>query len=159
MKPARLTVLAAGLLLTSALPTFGQEARATLEACLAQRIDNEAQMLNCVTEALSPCLAEPDDMNSVAALCFRDSRRQFDQGLSARMVDLRGQADDTLVTLVSIELKYDIFSGLLQCDRLEELARALSEISQEAVQRQKAQCQATTSGLALARLQLRSIQK
>jgi len=72
------------------------------------------------------------------------------------MSDIRGRVDEQLIALMTIGLKYDMLSGLLQCDRLEELALALSELSGEIIQRQKAQCLATTSGLALARVTSRA---
>jgi hypothetical protein len=155
MKPIAVSAIAVGIWLISPVPVAAQDARETLNACLSERIETEAQLLDCVSAAIEPCLSEPDDMNAVAALCFREARGQLDAGISAGMSDLRASASDEISTLVSIELKYDILSGLLQCDRMEELAVALSEYDAEAIQRQKAQCQATTSGLAYARLTLR----
>ncbi len=112
-------------------------------------------MLDCVAEALAPCQAEPDDMHAVATLCFRNSRSAFDAGINEAMTRLRADGEEALVTLLSIESKYDMLGGLLQCDRMEELALALSNIPPDAIARQKAQCQATTSALVLARLTLR----
>ena len=63
---------------------------------------------------------------------------------------------EDLAVVAGIETKYDILSGLMQCDRMKELAQAMSEDTPEAVQRQYAQCSATAAGLAYARLHWRT---
>ncbi|MCV2875023.1 hypothetical protein OE810_02010 [Rhodobacteraceae bacterium XHP0102] len=160
MKHMGFGAVAFGIWLITTAPVAAQDAKLTLDMCLSDRIsgriETEAQLLDCVAEALAPCQAEPDDMHAVATLCFRNSRSAFDAGISAAMTRLRAGQDNALITLLSIETKYDMLSGLLQCDRMEELALALSNIGPDAIARQKAQCQATTSALVLARLTLRS---
>ncbi|MBF9040130.1 hypothetical protein LSUCC0387_04400 [Rhodobacterales bacterium LSUCC0387] len=137
-------------------PASAQDARLILNTCLSEGTQDEEGVLSCIDEALNPCLTQSEDMSSVATLCFIEARGQFDEGISSAMGDIRGRVDEQLVVLMTIGLKYDMLSSLLQCDRLEELAIALSELSGEIIQRQKAQCLATTSGLALARVTSRA---
>lgn len=142
--------------LMTALPTAAQDVREATDACLSEKIETEAQLLGCVTKALAPCMLEPSDMNSSATLCFRGKIEAFEAGIKLGVSQLSDRATNEAFKLINIELKYDMLSGLLQCDRMEELAAAFSKYGAEAIQRQKAQCRATTLGLSYARLTLRA---
>lgn len=109
----------------------------------------------CIDTAQADCLSLPAETPAVAILCYARARESWDSGITQRMAEIRATAPEQIAAIAGIEVKYDLLASLVQCDRLEELAR-LSSQTAETVQRQKARCTATASGLAYMRLLWRS---
>jgi hypothetical protein len=116
-----------------------------IAACLARH--GAADPGQCVTEAHGPCLAFPAEAPSAAASCFLQAKAEWGALIADRMARL----GEDVAEVARIEVTYDLLANLLQCDRLEELAR-LSAPDTELLRRQRAQCEATASGLTYLRL-------
>lgn len=128
----------------------------TIDACLSERISQKANPASCVDQAHQRCLTTPEDMTASAVLCFGQAREAWNIGIAANMEQIRETAEDRIATLAAIELKYDLLANLMQCDRMEELAKAGSEATGDQIVRQRAQCEASAAGLVYLRVKLRS---
>ncbi|WP_323771292.1 hypothetical protein [Antarctobacter sp.] len=122
-----------------------------VRACVSTAIDLGNKPTGCVDSAHSACLRVSSETPAVAALCFEEARAQWSDAIGTRMEHLRDAAPERIAALAGIELKYDLLSSLVQCDRMEELA-LLREIPAEEIRTQKSRCTATASGLAYIRL-------
>ncbi|KUF12109.1 hypothetical protein AVJ23_05940 [Pseudoponticoccus marisrubri] len=146
---------AALLALALAGPAAAQEPEridpAATRACVEEALARGAAPTGCVEAAHAPCLAVPAETKMVASLCFETARQDWSGAIAARMATLRETAPEQIAALAGIEVKYDLLASLLQCDRLEELAR-LRETPAEDVLLQEARCAATAAGLAYIRL-------
>ena len=152
----RLPALIALLAFTGAAPpALAEVALDKVQACLDTARGTGDAPASCIDQALSPCIDEPDDLNSVAILCFEEARKTFGDGIRARMAQIRDTARENIAAIAGIEVKYDLIASLTQCDRMEELAR-LGDSTAEKIQRRKSQCAAAASGLTWLRLVLRS---
>lgn len=123
----------------------------TINACVATAADLGKSPNGCVDTAQVPCLRVNTDTPAVAALCFEESRAEWAAAISARMTEISDRAPERISALAGIEVKYDLLSALVQCDRMEELA-LLREITPQEIQLQKTHCTAYASGLAYIRL-------
>lgn len=128
----------------------------TADACILERFEAGTPVTACIDAAHATCLAEPEDTAAVASVCFRTAQEGWNAGIKALMDQIRGGASDDIATVAAIEVKYDVLAALMQCDRMQELALAVSDLSQQAILRRKSQCDATGLGLAYARLKLRA---
>lgn len=126
------------------------------DACLAAAFDAGGQGGDCVEIAHAECTALPEEAPAVAVLCFTDGQRVWDTATAATMKSLATRLPEDVAAITGIEVKYDILSGLLQCDRLEELAIAVSDLPSGTIAREKARCAATVAGLAYTRLRWRA---
>jgi len=127
-----------------------------LRACVIERGEAAASPAPCIETALAPCRRETRETHAVAILCYRETQAAFDLRTAAIVREIRETASEEAATLIAIETKYEILAGLLQCDRIEELAQALSDETAEAVARRKADCTAATSAAAFAALLIRA---
>lgn len=144
----------------SALALFAAPARADLDlapvdACIVAALAAGQAPSACVDAAHAPCMAEPEDAPAVASLCFVGARDDWSAGIAGLMQTVKAGAPDELAAVIGIEVKYDLLGGLLQCDRLEELALAVGALDAERIALQKTRCAAVASGLAYVRLKAR----
>ncbi|WP_218588655.1 hypothetical protein [Marivita hallyeonensis] len=126
------------------------------DACLAARLVQQQNPASCVDEAHQRCLTTPDDMTASAVLCYNQAREAWRIGISAEMERIAETADDRIAAIAGVELKYDLLANLMQCDRMEELAKVGSEATGNQIARQRAQCEASASGLAYLRVKMRA---
>ncbi|WGW05708.1 hypothetical protein [Tropicibacter oceani] len=154
MKP---TAIAGVLLLLSTLasPASAEVDLTSVDACIAQARSDGQPPTACIDAAHAACQAEPGDSHMVAALCYAQAREIWGNGIRDRMSAITATAPEKLAAIAGIEVKYDLIANLTQCDRIEELSR-LGDATGEEIQRQKARCEATASGLAYLRLVWRS---
>ncbi|MDQ2088891.1 hypothetical protein [Marimonas arenosa] len=125
------------------------------ETCMAQQIASGQNPALCLDTAHADCLLSPADAPAVATLCFTEARKAWDAGIAAEMARIRDNAPEKIAAIAAIEVKYDLLTGLTQCDRMEELAKVASEEPADSIQRQKARCTASSAGLAYLRLRYR----
>ena len=135
-------------------PPAQAEPRLDLDAvrsCVETAAELGRKPTTCVDDAHAPCLQVSTETPAVAGLCFAETRQEWTDAIAARMADLGEKAPERIAALAGIEVKYDLLSALVQCDRMEELA-LLRELPAEEIQLQKSRCTATASGLAYIRL-------
>ncbi|MFW2542220.1 hypothetical protein ACN2XU_06235 [Primorskyibacter sp. 2E107] len=147
----RTAILAFVLMGASALPALADFDLDKTKTCLLEAQSKKGNPAICIEEAHAPCLAEPADSPSLAALCFTKARETWSTGITAEMDAIKAGAPEQIAAIAGIELKYDLIASLTQCDRMEELA-LLGDMPAERLQRDMARCQASSSGLAYARL-------
>ncbi len=150
-----LTTLLAGALSLLAGTASADVDNLTLVACVQQHAAKETNPAVCVNEALQDCLSVPADSPSVASVCFRDANQAFADGIAQRMAQLQAAAPENIAAIAGIEVKYDLLSGMTQCDRLAELALIGNGAMQD-IQRSKDQCATIATGMAHVRLLWRS---
>jgi len=150
MKPARLS-LVASLLAGLAGTAQGQEPE-PVDACILGAFAAQANPAACLVEVHAECMSTPAETPAVATLCFRRAREDWDGRITGIMRKIGTEREGPIAAIAGIEVKYDLLSGLLQCDRVEELALAISDLGTEEIAREKARCAATAAGLAYARL-------
>lgn len=121
-------------------------------SCIQEEIGAGQQPTACVDEAHVECISVPEGTPAIASLCFREAQDVWSAGIKGLMEQIRAGAAEDLAVIAGIEVKYDLLAGLLQCDRMEELALAVSNLTEDAILRQKSHCEATASGLVYARL-------
>lgn len=147
-----IAVLATGF---GAAPAFAGVDIPTADACIATSFETGQSPAECIDAAQVECLAGAEETPAVATLCFVEARKIWTEALGAAIEQARDTLPADLAAISGIELKYDILGGLMQCDRMEELSLAVSDEKSELIGVQKSRCQATTSGLAYARLKWR----
>lgn len=141
---------------STALPAAADERLVETNACLNARLAENQTPAPCVDQAHQRCLTTPEDMTASAVLCFRQARETWNIGIATEMEHIRKAASDRIASIAAIELKYDLLANLMQCDRMEELAKVGSDASGDQISRQRAQCDASASGLAYLRVKIRS---
>lgn len=140
-----------------ALPAWAKEPltppidTAAVAGCVAEAQARKAAPDICIGPTLAGCGSLPADAPALATLCYDEARRQLAEATAARLTLLDDTAPEPLALRARVEAKYDLLSGLLQCDRLEELGR-LDDTPAETLALQKTRCEATASGLAYIRL-------
>lgn len=140
----------------AATPALADVDFVAADACIQGRIEAGQPVLECIEAASADCAANGSDASSTAALCFREVKDGWSAGIKTLLDKVNAAASEDIATIAAIEVKYDILTGLLQCDRMEELALAVSDQPAEEILRQKSQCEAMVSGNAYARLFWRS---
>jgi len=138
------------------LPASADVDLITTDACLSERLAQSENPTVCVDQAHQRCLTMPTDMTASAVLCFSQAREAWNIGIAANMEQIKETADERIATIAAVELKYDLLANLMQCDRMEELAKAASEATGDQIARQRAQCEASAAGLVYLRVKLRS---
>lgn len=126
------------------------------DACLNDRLSQNQNPASCIDQAHQRCLTTPDDLTASAVLCFGQAREAWNNGIAANMKTIDDMADDRIAAIAAIELKYDLLANLMQCDRMEELAKAGSEATGDQISRQRAQCEASAAGLVYLRVKMRA---
>ncbi len=124
---------------------------AGVQRCVAAAMAQDRRPQGCVDAAHAPCLRVPAETPAVASLCFARARDDWSAAIAARMQALRAEAPEDMAARAGIEVKYDLLAALVQCDRMEAIAR-LRAAPAERVQLHKTRCTATASGLACIRL-------
>ncbi|PWL34134.1 MAG: hypothetical protein DCO97_15980 [Marivita sp. XM-24bin2] len=150
-----------GLMLLAMAGLFASPVAAEVDliatnTCLADRLAEGQNPSSCVDQAHQRCLTTPDDMTAAAVLCFSQARETWRIGITAEMERITETADDRIAAIAGVELKYDLLANLMQCDRMEELAKVGSDATGDQISRQRAQCDASASGLAYLRVRLRA---
>ena len=120
--------------------------------CISDAMGSGTSPVSCIETAQIDCSTIPEDTPAVAQLCYSEAKDAWSEGIAASMQALKDSAPADALSISQIEAKYDILAGFLQCDRMEELSLAVSDISSDKIATQKAHCAATASGLAYARL-------
>lgn len=150
-------LLAAVFVALAPAPIGAEETGAAQAAtCIAERIAQGRAPNDCVDARHAICTGLSQQTPAVAVVCFRTAEQEWSQASRAILDRLQAEAPEEITAIAGIELKYDLLSGRLQCDRIEELAIAVSDHGSEAIARQKARCQATAAGLAHVRLAWRA---
>jgi hypothetical protein len=126
------------------------------DACLTDRLSQNQSPASCVDQAHQRCLTTPEDLTASAVLCFGQARKAWSIGIAANMEQINETADDRIAAIAAVELKYDMLANLMQCDRMEELAKAGSDATGDQISRQRAQCEASAAGLVYLRVKMRS---
>ncbi|ARE42073.1 hypothetical protein RGUI_3932 [Rhodovulum sp. P5] len=146
-----MTMRLAAVLLCLAAPAHAEVNISRVDACVAQSSAQKRPPTDCIDAALAECLAVPADTPAVAGLCFSDAKEAFSAAISDGMQTLRASAPDQIAAIAGIEVKYDLLANLLQCDRMEDLAKLGPAPAQE-IGLQKMRCEATAAGLTYMRL-------
>lgn len=128
--------------------------------CLEAQIAANAPALACVQAEQSECSNyQAEKAPAAATLCLVKANDIWSEAIRTTLADIRTKVQDTdqaqIADIAEIEVKYDVLSGLLQCDRVQELA-LLGDTSSERINVQKSTCTATTMGLSYAKLRLQS---
>ncbi|MGJ8585026.1 MAG: hypothetical protein ACSHXD_13090 [Marinosulfonomonas sp.] len=153
MKHRLLAVIALPLLASSA---WAEGDIAQVNTCLSQAAQGQGDPAACIEDLHAPCLDNAQETPAVATLCLKDTRKIWSDGIASVIADTVAEFDEKQAAVVRIEVKYDLLTNLLQCDRLEELSLATTEISGADSALQAARCQSTASALTYARLYTRT---
>ncbi len=144
-------VMALGLvILTAPLSAEAEVALQEVNGCIENARSLGTSPMTCVDNAHVPCLEIPAETPNVATLCFKEAQDTWSGAMTTALEVIKDNLPD-IAPIASIEVKYDLLSGLLQCDRMAELA-ALQNAEDEKILLQKTRCSATASGLAYVRL-------
>lgn len=109
----------------------------------------------CAAQAMAGCGADASDVPAAATLCFRTAQEQFGDAISDIMTRLTEGLTEELAAVAGIEVKYDLLGGLMQCDRMTELAMVGDTPAQD-IQMQAEACTATATGATYLRLVMRA---
>jgi hypothetical protein len=126
------------------------------QACFDQAVASQTDPADCIDAVQQTCMPDAQARPLVAALCFTKIRDDWSAAIGDTMQTFVTTADDTIATIARIETKFDLLSALIQCDRVEELSLAASDIPTDMIALQKEHCAATASALAFMRLHLRT---
>ncbi|EPX78679.1 hypothetical protein [Salipiger mucosus] len=151
----RFTAFATALgLVAGALPATAQSIEidgTRVAECLSGEAA-QAEPGQCITEAHAGCLGlSPDEAPQAATLCFVEAKQQWGALVSERMKALGEEVAPEALTRLQINARYDLLSDMLQCERVEALAKA-GEASAEQITLGRARCEATATGFLFARL-------
>ncbi len=122
--------------------------------CVEAQVAAGAPAADCVTRAHAACL-DLGDAPAAATLCLLEAKEAWGERIAARMDEIEAAAPAEIGEVAVIEVRFDLLQNLLQCDRLEALAR-LRDPGGEALRLQRARCEATATGLAYVKLLLQS---
>lgn len=152
MKKVALTFAFAALVAGSAT---AQVDVAVAEACFTNAVATQADPATCIISANAACMVDSTDTPAVATLCLSEAQQAWSIALASRIQSTLAGVDDRTAAVARIELKYDLLANLMQCDRLEELSKAASELTGSEIMMQTMRCQSAASGLTYVRLYLR----
>ena len=127
---------------------------AETESCLQAQIDANQPIAKCIHDSQAICLSY-DAPSMAGADCYRRAKDHWGDLISKRMSDIKDNASEEIAAIAGIEVKYDLKSNLMQCDRMEELALVQKDPDQETVYI-RMRCEATAVGLAYAKLYFQS---
>lgn len=143
--------------MTAACGLLGTPALAAVDLSAAQAcFIAKTEPTTCIDAAQADCMASLSEAPSAATVCFRAAQEVWSEGIGAQINVIASQPDETLTAVARIETKYDLLTNMLQCDKIEDLSKAASDLTGEMIAAQKAACQSTASGLSYMRLMLRS---
>lgn len=125
-------------------------------ACIDTQIAAQAPTQSCIQAELRDCATiDTSEGAEATVLCYVTAQDGWTVAIKARLDELRAAADEKIADIAGVEVKYDVLSGLLQCDRMQELS-LLTDRSSNEINIQKSGCTATTMGLAYAKLLMQS---
>lgn len=125
---------------------------AALAACLAKAKTDNTPPAQCLAAANAPCAAlNPTETPALATLCLSGAKDDWTRATATRLDEIAADAPEAIITRARIDAKYDLLSGLLQCDRLEEIGRA-ANVEAEPLLYEKTRCQASAAAATYARL-------
>lgn len=155
--PSRVT-RGLGAVLAVCLGTFAQADvdLATADTCLTDHLSRNQNPSACIDQAHQRCLTTPETMTASAVLCFGQAREAWNIGIAANMDNITQNADARIAAIAAVELKYDLLANLMQCDRMEELAKLGAVATGDQIARQRAQCEASAAGLVYLRVKMRA---
>lgn len=136
------------------MPAYAGVDLEAVQTCVEQR-SQDGSAPQCVQLSHAECRTFPEDAPAAATLCFNKAHEQWSNGIAARMEVIRTSVDDTVSAIAGIEVKYDLLTSLLQCDRIEELSLLQSGRSEQ-ILLQKSRCAALATGYVYIRLLQRS---
>ncbi len=119
------------------------------EACLAAALKDGSDPTLCVEPSDAACMDSAPETPAVSTACFAETRAQWGAAIGKRMQSL---PDDTATTVARIEAKYDVIGGMVQCDRIEALAKAASDLDGPQIALQKERCLSRATALTYVRL-------
>ena len=149
-------LLALFILPLMANPAWAEGDIAQVNTCLDTAVQGQGDAAACVGILHTPCLDSAPETPAVATVCLNEARTVWSDGIAAVMASTVSELDEKQAAVVRIEVKYDLLTNLLQCDRLQELSVATTEISGAEAALQAARCQSTASALTYARLYTRA---
>ena len=109
----------------------------------------------CAVQAMSACSADAGEVPAIATLCFRNAQTAFGEAISELMDQVTDGMPEELAAVAGIEIKYDLLGGLMQCDRMTELAM-VGDAPAADVQLNAEACNATATGATYLRLLMRA---
>lgn len=145
------SLLCAAVLAALGWPLCAQVAGA--EACLAGAVREGTDPALCLDAPDAACMDNAQETPAVSTACFAQLRAEWGAAIGKRM---RSLPEDTATTVARIEAKYDVISALVQCDRIEELAKATSDLGGPQIALQKERCLARANALTYVRLFVRT---
>lgn len=145
------TMICAAALGVLSGPLWAQVAGA--EACLASAVRNGTDPALCLDASDAACMDNAPETPAVSTACFAENRAQWGAAIGKRMKSL---PDDTATTVARIEAKYDVIGAMVQCDRIEALAKAASDLDGPQIALQKERCLARANALTYVRLFVRT---
>ncbi|WP_339770648.1 hypothetical protein [uncultured Pseudosulfitobacter sp.] len=140
------------ILCAAALAAFGHPLAAQVagaEACLAAAVNDGTDPALCIEASDAACMDNAPETPAVSTACFAETRAQWGAAIGKRMQSL---PDDTGTTVARIEAKYDVIGGMVQCDRIEALAKAASDLDGPQIALQKERCLSRATALTYVRL-------
>ncbi len=123
-----------------------------VDDCVAKAMGAGTNPAACADAAQVECQRAPKEAPAIGTLCFVEAEQVWQDGLRGLMTRLKSDAPEQIAAIAGIELRYDLLTARLQCDRFEELSRAVGADPEERIQRQKARCAATVAGHAYVHL-------
>lgn len=118
---------------------------AQVNACADAARRDATSPAHCIDAAQGACMINAQQTPAVATLCFSEARDAWSAALSALIADVSSRTDESRAAIVRIETKYNLLANLMECDRVEELSRAVSDLGGDAIALQTAHCQASAS--------------
>ena len=133
-------------------PAAADVSLSAAQSCFIAKTD----ATTCIDTAQTDCMASLQTAPAAATLCYTQARTVWEQGLTDRIAAIATQPDDTLTAVARIETRFDLLANMLQCDKIEALSKAASDLTGPEIAAQKAACQSTATGLSYMRLYMRS---
>jgi hypothetical protein len=143
-------------LFLAAGPAFGGVEIDQVNACFDAAVTGKSNPAQCIDAAQNACLDNARDTPAVATLCYSDARNAWSAALSAALEKMTAHADEKLAAVARIETKYNLLANLMECDRIEELSVAVSDLTGNDIALQSTRCQATASAATYMHLYLRA---
>lgn len=125
---------------------------AAADACFAEADDNSTNPALCIRAAQDFCMDDSDATPAVSTLCYTDALTVWTEAVAMAVDGIDAGSDGGMAAVARIEAKYDMLINLLQCDRAEELAIAMSDLGGVEMALQKARCRSTAGALTYMRL-------
>jgi hypothetical protein len=135
---------------------YGEVALQTVNACISDRLSANEPVTVCIDAAHADCNSVSAETPAIATLCLVNAEKAWSGGIAGVMSEISELASEDIAAIAAIEVKYDLLSALLQCDRMEELQLVVGRESETEILRMNARCKARATALTYARLFVRS---